>query len=234
MKSEGSGVVRKAWVLFAAAILSGCSALPEGRDDRRQSASTRQSPQSLPAPRTGNDAQCLSELGRLGANYSSLPDRYLGDGCTNLNTVQLSAVASDQSLLAVSNLGPVTCDVTRAFAAWARYGVDRAARQMLGSPLARIDTFGSYSCRNVAGSGRRSAHASAAAIDIAAFVLADGRRISVKDGWNGGNAQERAFLRTVQESACKRFDTVLGPNYNRAHEDHFHLEGVIGNKSYCR
>ena len=93
--------------------------------------------------------------------------------------------------------------------------------------------MGSYSCRNVAGSSRRSAHASAAAIDIAGFVLADGRRISVKEGWQGTKAQ-REFLRTVQASACRRFATVLGPDYNTAHEDHLHLEGVIDGKSFCR
>jgi hypothetical protein len=220
-------------ILLAAMVLAGCSMLPESSGDRGQQ-SAQAPARSLSAPRSVGAGQCLSELGTMGASYSPLPDRYLGEGCSNLNTVQLAALNSDSASLAVSNLGPVTCDVSRAFAGWARYGVDRAARQMLGAPLARIETFGSYSCRNVAGSGRRSAHASAAAIDISAFVLTDGRRISVKEDWQGGSAQERAFLRTVQDSACKRFDTVLGPNYNQAHEDHFHLEGVIGTKSYCR
>jgi len=94
--------------------------------------------------------------------------------------------------------------------------------------------MGSYSCRNVAGSGRRSAHATGEAIDIAGFLLADGRRISVKNGWHGGSEREREFLRVVRQSACKRFDTVLSPDYNSAHHDHLHLEGVIGTKSYCR
>src|SRR3546814_8924271 len=62
------------------------------------------------------------------------------------------------------------------------------------------------------------------AIDISAFVLADGRRISVLDDWNGGTPAERRFLRIVHQSACKRFGTVLGPDYNSAHENHFHLE----------
>lgn len=218
---------------FLALALAGCSALPESPRDRRQSVEAP-APRGLPLPRTGADAQCLSDLGGLGASYSPLPDRYLGEGCTNLNTVQLSAVPSDHSPLAVTNLGPVTCEVSRAFAGWARYGVDRAARQILGSPLARIETFGSYSCRNVAGSGRRSAHASAAAIDVSGFLLADGRRITLKQDWHGGDAQVRAFLRTVQDSACRRFGTVLGPDYNSAHEDHFHLEGVAGARNYCR
>ena len=65
--------------------------------------------------------------------------------------------------------------------------------------------------------------------------LADGRRISILDDWDGGDKQERAFLRTVQASACKRFGTVLGPDYNAAHRDHFHLErGGSASGSFCR
>lgn len=92
--------------------------------------------------------------------------------------------------------------------------------------------MGSYACRNIAGSSRRSAHASAKAIDVSGFVLADGRRITLVDDWNGGTAAEREFLRVVHRSACKRFGTVLGPAYNRAHANHFHLEGPGNN--FCR
>jgi hypothetical protein len=120
------------------------------------------------------------------------------------------------------------------FAGWARYGADRAARQILGSPLVRIETMGSYSCRNVAGTARRSAHATANAIDVAAFVLADGRRVSVLDDWFNGTRDEREFLHVVQESACKRFATVLSPEYNAAHRDHLHVEVGTGGRPYCR
>ena len=126
------------------------------------------------------------------------------------------------------------CGVGSAFAAWARFGVDRAARQILGSALERIETFGSYSCRTVAGSQRMSAHATAGAIDVSAFVLADGRRIVIAQDWHNGTAAEKEFLRTVQQSACRRFDTVLGPAYNAAHHDHFHVEGVLEGSSFCR
>ena len=98
--------------------------------------------------------------------------------------------------------------------------------------LARIETMGSYSCRNIAGSSKRSAHASADAIDVAAFVLADGRRISLIDDWTSGSTEEQRFLRVIQASACKRFGTVLGPGYNAAHRDHFHLERSGG--GFCR
>lgn len=198
----------------------------------RTSTAPRLAPEPAVAMRS-SDSQCLTQLGSAGVSFEALPDRYIDQGCSTLNTVQMHALRGDSGRLDVSNLGPVTCPVSNAFAAWARFGVDRAAQQIFGTRLASIQTMGSYSCRNVAGTGRRSAHASAAAIDIAGFVLADGRRISIADDWNG-SAQEREFLRVVQRSACRRFKTVLGPDYNTAHRDHFHVEGVIDGSSYCR
>jgi len=224
-------MVRTTLGLTCAVLLAGCSALPEQSSERRSSAAPAR---TVATPRSPEAGQCLARLDRTGAEYAALPDQYLDRDCAILGTVQLASLASDSSHLGVTNLGPVTCEVSQAFTGWARYGVDRAARQILGSPVRSIETMGSYSCRNVAGSGRRSAHATGAAIDIAGFVLADGRRIMVKDSWHGGSEREREFLRVVQQSACKRFDTVLGPDYNSAHHDHLHLEGVIGTKSYCR
>jgi hypothetical protein len=207
------------------AMLAACSSGP--------TAPARQAPSVAMAPRNNLDNQCLRQLGAEGASFTPLPDRYISQGCTNLNTVQLQSWPSDRATLVATNLGPVTCDVSQAFVAWARFGVDRAAQQILGSPVRSVETMGSYSCRAVAGTGRLSGHASATAIDVGAFVLEDGRRIAVKSGWNG-TAQERTFLRTVRASACKRFATVLSPDYNAAHQDHLHVEGVAGQGSYCR
>lgn len=204
--------------------LAGCGGVPEGHQKPRPSAPTYASSASARA--------CLADLGKTYANFTAVPEQYFGSGCSTLNTVRLTALRGDYNDLSLSNLGPVACPLANTFAAWARFGVDRAARQILGSGLARIETMGSYSCRNVAGTGRRSAHATAAAIDVSAFVLADGRRVSVVAGWNTGTETERRFLRVVHESACKRFGTVLGPAYNAAHRDHFHLEATGGN--FCR
>lgn len=178
------------------------------------------------------DRACLTNLSQTGARFNPLPDSYAAPGCNKLGTVQLMALSGDNSQFGVSNIGPVQCHVANTFNDWARFGVDRAAREILGSPLARIETMGSYACRNVAGSDKRSAHARAEAIDVSGFVLQDGRRIILTEDWNGGTAAEREFLRVVHKSACKRFGTVLGPEYNRAHADHFHLEGT--GSSFCR
>jgi hypothetical protein len=235
----------RAWALiFTALALAGCGSIVPGgsggaapgsvsqtaRTPARPATSVASAPQSY-APRP-EDASCLSDLGQTGAQFAPLPDTYAAPGCNKLGTVQLMALAGDRAPLSISNLGAVRCNVAKAFGDWARFGVDRAARQILGSPVARIETMGSYACRNVAGTDVRSAHARAEAIDVSAFVLADGRRIVLKRDWDGGDGATREFLRVVHTSACKRFGTVLGPEYNAAHEDHFHLEGT--GAKFCR
>lgn len=176
--------------------------------------------------------QCLADLSGNRASLTPLPDQYFGAGCSTVGTVRLTGLRSDDAALQLANLGPVACPLADTLAGWARFGVDRAARQILGSPLVRIETMGSYSCRNVAGSDRRSAHATAEAIDVSAFILADGRRIGVEDKWFTGSSAERQFLTLVHQSACKRFGTVLGPAYNAAHRNHLHVE--LSGSGFCR
>jgi hypothetical protein len=203
-------------LLSLLACLSACMDIPQPSKRRPVRTSV-----VMPSPEA---RQCLAQLGKSDATFTPLADEYYGAGCATVGTVRLSSLRSDDSTLGLTNLGPVTCPLASTFAAWARYGVDRAARQIMGSALVRIETMGSYACRNVAGSDKLSAHASASAIDVSAFVLADGRRISVRGDWSAGNAAERQFLRMIHTSACKRFGTVLGPDYNAAHADHLHLE----------
>ncbi len=217
---------RIAILLPLMALLSACIDIPQAAKQQTVRRWTAQLPSSPDA------RQCLANLGRSEANFTPLPDQYYGAGCSTLNTVQLSKVRSDRADLGLTNLGPVACPLATSFAGWARFGVDRAARQILGSALVRIETMGSYNCRNIAGSGRRSAHATANAIDISGFVLADGRHISVLGDWNAGSPAERQFLTTIHSSACKRFGTVLGPSYNDAHRDHLHLE--LSGHAFCR
>ncbi|MFA6219472.1 MAG: extensin family protein [Erythrobacter sp.] len=207
---------------------AGCGAVPDSREPYRP-----RSEAAIPlvAQMRPETFQCQAELGRTGSSFAPLADKYSGPGCSALNAVKLDRVGGDRGDITVTNLGPLACPAANTLAGWARFGVDRAARRIMGSPLARIETMGSYACRNVAGTTRLSAHARAEAIDIAAFVLEDGRRISVLEGWNA-SAKERDFLRIVHSSACKRFGTVLGPDYNSAHRNHFHLES--GGSSYCR
>lgn len=227
---------RMALVAALSVMIAGCSMVPEGRSIARPPVAAPVRAAALPAPPKADTRQCISALSKAQVRFTPVPDQTLGAGCSQLGSVRLSTIALTDAPrgldeLAISNIGPVRCELAQRFAGWAQFGVARAAEQMLGSPLVRIETMGSYSCRTIAGSAKLSQHAHANAIDIAAFVLADGRRISVKQGWNGSN-QERAFLRTIHGSACKRFGTVLGPDYNAAHRDHLHVD--MSGQGYCR
>jgi hypothetical protein len=119
----------------------------------------------------------------------------------------------------------LTCAMAASLALWERHVLQPQARLRLGVEVRRVEHFGTYACRNVdsRGGGRRSQHATADAIDVAGFVLRDGRRITVARDWDGGD-DEADFLRAVHRGACHLFDGVLGPEYNRAHADHFHFD----------
>lgn len=138
----------------------------------------------------------------------------------------------------------LACGAAVALARWEHQVLQPAARAWLGAPVVRIEHLGSYACRRIAGSagpGRLSEHARANALDVAAFTLQDGRRISVLGDWQGKAVQagapgsaaaapgtpaspQAAFLRQVRDGACHGFAAVLGPDYNAAHRDHFHLD----------
>jgi hypothetical protein len=120
---------------------------------------------------------------------------------------------------------PATCAVATAMELWRTKSVEPAAQEIFGSGIARIEHLGVYSCRRLYGrsEGAWSEHATGNAIDISAFVLEDGRRISLLGDWNG-DEDEQAFLRRVRDEACGVFATVLSPDYNAAHADHLHFD----------
>jgi hypothetical protein len=176
---------------------------------------------------------CLSDLKSKSVKFSALPNQSFGGGCRTIDTIRLMDFGT-----ATTNLGAMTCPLATNFAAWAQHAARPAAKQYLGSDLVRIETMGTYSCRNVNGgrSGKLSQHAFGNAVDVSAFVLKDGRRVSVLGGWRG-NKSEQEFLRRLHQSACKRFGTVLGPDYNGAHANHFHFDMAQSMKdgsAYCR
>ena len=190
--------------------------------------------------RHGNDSfkspdarMCLSDLKAKSVRFSALANQSFGSGCRTIDTVKLMDFGTE-----ATNLGAMTCPLAANFTAWARYAVRPAAKQYLGSDVVRIETFGSYSCRNVGGgrSGKLSEHSFGNAVDVSAFVLKDGRRISVLGGWRGSKS-EQEFLRRLHQSACKRFGTVLGPDYNGSHANHFHFDmaqSMKNGSAYCR
>ena len=214
--------------VLAALVLAGCAG-----GGGRKPAPTRPAPVVKERPRlsTSELRQCFADLRAADVRFDALPDRNFPGGCSAIDSVKLLDVG-----VPVANLGAMQCPLARAFAQWAYYAAMPAARRFLRGELVKIETMGSYACRNINGvagpaASQRSEHAFANAVDVSAFILADGRRVSVKAGWSGAS-DERQFLRALHQSACKRFQTVLGPDYNAAHHDHLHFD--MGRGPYCR
>lgn len=204
---------------LAGCIPHGHRGLPPPRAER--------SPQA-PAPAVPL-RQCLSGLAREDVRFRLLEGRRTADGCSTVDTIQLTDIG-----VPVTNLGAMTCPLADRFVTWVREDVTPSVRYYFGAGLARIETFGTYSCRGVNGvpGARLSEHAFSNAVDVSAFVLDDGRRITVQYGWNGDDRRTREFLRAVHDAGCRRFNIGLGPDANAYHYNHMHFD--MGRGPYCR
>ncbi len=119
----------------------------------------------------------------------------------------------------------LACPIVSALDRWLSESVQPAAMRWFGVRVVEIRQISAYSCRGMNGNPHAhiSEHAFGNALDIAAFTLADGRRVTVKGGWRG-MPEEQGFLRDVQGAACQQFNTVLAPGSNAHHEDHIHVD----------
>ena len=127
--------------------------------------------------------------------------------------------------VAVRPAATLACPIVSVLDRWLTEAVQPAAQRWFGARVVEIKQISAYSCRGMNGNSRAhiSEHAFGNALDIAAFTLADGRHITVKDGWKG-LPEEQGFLRDVEAAACQQFTTVLAPGSNVYHYDHIHVD----------
>jgi hypothetical protein len=153
---------------------------------------------------------------------TQVADNPFKNGCGWRNSVRVQGAAGIDL-----SVEPLTCEMAAALALWINYSMQPAAEEILGSRVKRIRDMGTYDCRNIIGNklwrSMRSEHAKANAIDIAGFVLEDGREISVAKDWKGEGPQAK-FLKEVHRRSCRFFRVALSPDFNAAHHDHFHFD----------
>ena len=126
---------------------------------------------------------------------------------------------------ALTPTATLACPVVSVLNRFVSDRVQPAAARWFGQPVVEIKQISAYSCRGMNGNPRAniSEHAFGNALDIAAFTLADGRKVTVKDGWHGA-PDEQGFLHDVQGAACEMFTTILAPGSNAYHYDHMHVD----------
>jgi hypothetical protein len=166
--------------------------------------------------------QCKTVLAAPLIDAHAVSDARYENGCGWINAVGFSRAGG-----AYVSIDKITCDMAAAFTLWMAHEVQPAAVEFLKSDVKSVQHMGVYACRNIVGSKAftafRSQHARANAIDVASFTLTDGRIISVAKSWKGDSADAQ-FLHAIHDRACHYFRVALGPNYNAAHSNHFHLD----------
>lgn len=174
-----------------------------------------------------NDVLCGDER-LIGENLPPIVDDE-DERCGAGHPVFLKTVAG----LRLTPYATANCRVARALADWVENSAGPKAETMLGSPVEVIHIASSYVCRprNNQPGARLSEHGLANAFDIMGFTLANEERVTVLDGWE--DMTHGPYLLELWRDACGPFGTVLGPEANALHRDHFHFDGAKRRNPYC-
>jgi len=135
--------------------------------------------------------------------------------------------------IALSTPARITCDTAQALKTWVNTGV-RPAVGDTGGGVQSLRVVAHYACRsrNNRPGARLSEHSFGRAIDIAGIGLVDGTEMTLLTDWDGQYATQ---LRAMWRAACGPFGTVLGPESDRFHRDHFHFDVAdYRSGSFCR
>jgi hypothetical protein len=166
------------------------------------------------------------------AAYAEPAPEINGPGSCGMN-FPFKIQAAANGFVAMQPQATLGCPMTAALNRWVTEIAQPAALAWFGEQIVEVKQLSSFSCRRIGGSGTMSEHGYGNAIDVAAFTFQSGRTITVKHGWRGA-PDERGFLRQIHAGACEVFTTVLGPGYDAAHHDHFHLDLARRNSVVCR
>jgi hypothetical protein len=143
-------------------------------------------------------------------------------GCGVEEPVAITSVAG----VRLSQTATVDCSIAKALNAW----VDEVAQPAFNGNLVEMQIAAHYVCRsrnNVKGA-KISEHGKGRAMDISAFILSNGKALTVAGDYN-------KLLRRIYKAGCGYFMTTLGPGSDGYHEDHFHFDTSARNGgAYCR
>jgi hypothetical protein len=145
--------------------------------------------------------------------------------CGAQSPLSLTGVLANGRMVPVSGGVTTDCGMATAMPAWIE-AVDSYLMAKENTRIAEVMVGTSFMCRNVnnASEGNLSFHAFADAMDVTGFKLEDGRTVTVDAGWADALSSEGRLLRYAHDAACSEFTTVLGPEANDLHHDHFHVD----------
>lgn len=231
-----AGLFRPRGEPSGAGVVSGGSALaitrsvrppfrPDGLESRVRAAATRNTPGRVTQPGRNTGTLC-GVVGLQGEEIDTVTGRI--SGCGIPNAVRLRMVHG----IALTTPATINCGTAQSISQWVLDAEDIIGNT--GGGMTNLRVVASYACRtrNSRAGARLSEHATGNAVDIAGIGLENGSELSVLSDWRGGNA---SIMRGLHEAACGTFGTVLGPESDRFHQDHFHFDvASYRSGSYCR
>ncbi len=184
--------------------------------------------------------EAVSQCSRLGIKLPVLAPAKKGR-CGNPAPILLASIGGLSKEVhgdvTIRPAATLSCPMVSSLRQWFARAVQPLAQKYFGKPVRQIRNISSYVCRNRYGDTKTkiSEHAFANALDIAWFELEGGMKVSLLEDWDSPDKDKAGFLHELHTSACKYFGTVLGPNANAAHKNHFHLDRAPRRRSnYCR
>jgi len=151
-------------------------------------------------------------------------------GCGVERPVRVSSVDG----VVLSQQSIMDCTTAKTLRGWVSNSLKPTIRKR-GGGVKSLSVPSHYSCRtrNSKPGAKISEHGKGRAIDISSINLKDGSKITVLNGWT--NRKDKKVLQKLHASACGPFGTVLGPESDRYHKDHFHFDTArYRGGAYCR
>ncbi len=195
---------------------------------------------------------CKALLADVSVDYAKAEPIGGPEQCGIAAPVRVTAFGGPQAV-SVEPKPIINCKIAAAAMSWLETKVQPAALQEFGERVVKIRNAASYVCRrrNNKPDGKLSEHALGNAIDVSMFTLASGKTVTVADNWRSDKQEtvleevvaaigsretpESRFLNKVHAGACEVFSTILGPDADKYHVDHFHLDlGRGGRYLVCR
>lgn len=208
---------------------SGVHAVCVGEDASDRSCSSRQPEENVDG--------CLAELDRLGISWE--PWGYStqsagGKQCTVDDPIRVDGVVNgieyryynQSSASSLSMACPLALALHEKGEVLKRHNIAAALH------------IGTFNCRTISGSTRLSNHSHGTAIDIWGYVGNDGTRYVLEEDWehdtdSPSNAKARLLYDIAHEMhAAQTWNHILTPNYNTAHDNHFHLDLASGSGNF--
>lgn len=179
---------------------------------------------SVPGGTVCNDPRLIGS--RIGAIKGTHPK------CGIAEPVSITGVAG----VKLSRRVRLNCTAAVALADWVEGSAKPNAQRILSTSLIEMRPAAGYACRtrNSRKGARISEHGKGNAVDVSSFTFANGKTLTVEKDWRISGARQ-SYMRSLWKDACGTFGTVLGPESDRYHQDHFHFDVArhIGG-SYCR